>query len=102
MTDIEIVRVATNEQNDDVYSDNDIDGMLQDNDGNLDATIAVVWRHKAARFSELANVSEGPASQDLGKLFDNAVKMAQFYEARAGDTGAGSSARPSVRKIERS
>lgn len=97
MDPVDIVRRNTNEMDDSNYTSDDIQSLLDDNGGDTDVVTGIIWRMKAAKFSGLVNITEGPARQELGDLFKNAIKMAEFYEARAGIGG-----KPTrVHKIER-
>jgi hypothetical protein len=45
----------------------------------LNGAAASGWTAKAARYSELVNVSESGSSRSLGDLFERALKMAKYY-----------------------
>lgn len=45
----------------------------------LNGAAASGWSTKAARFSELVNVSESGSSRSFGDLFARALQMAKYY-----------------------
>lgn len=100
---INTVRTYTNEPERADYSDDLIGGLI-DSLGSVEAAAAEVWDRKAARFSELVNVSEAGASRSLGDLFKNANAQADRYRARipGSDTATGSDRRAKVHRIIRS
>lgn len=63
---------------------------------------ARVWSEKAANYASLVNVSESGSSRAMGSLYQNALKMAEFYQ-RGGPIvpPAGSSAATQVNSIVR-
>jgi hypothetical protein len=54
-------------------------GALIDGFGTLNAAASSGWSTKAARYSELVNVSESGSSRSLGDLFSRAMQMAKYY-----------------------
>lgn len=62
------------------YSLEDLEAYLDDNNGDLRAVAALIWREKAAKVANLVNVKEGTSSRDLGKIIDNYLKMAEGFE----------------------
>lgn len=100
VSDIETVRLNTNESTTETYSDDAI-GALVDASGVAGAT-ASIWEQKAARFSELVNVSEAGASHAFSDLHKNAVTMAAYWGKKNDvEDGTGTAGRPRIRKIER-
>ena len=80
MAEIDDLRKATNEpEGDSGYSDAELEAILLDA-GSPAAAAAAVWRQKAAKFSELVDMVEGPSSRKLSDLMDNALKMAKMYQ----------------------
>jgi hypothetical protein len=64
----------------------------------VNATIASVWRTKAARFAKLVDVTEAGASHKFSDLFKQASLMAAQWEA---DNVTETSGRPVVNSIVR-
>lgn len=62
------------------YSLETLEAYLDVNNGDLRAVASVVWREKAAKVATLVNVREGTSSRDLGKIYDNYLKMAESFE----------------------
>jgi len=79
-SDIELVRINTVEQTDDVFSDSYI-GQLIDENGVTGAT-AMIWESKAARYSTVMDVSEAGASHKFSDLFKNAKDMALLWRGK--------------------
>lgn len=98
-SDIETVRRNVNEPTSATYSDTLLSSLV-DSLGVAGAS-ATVWREKAARYSELVDVSESGASHKYSDLHKNALTMAEKWslliEGPAG-TAAGAL---KIRKIQR-
>lgn len=77
--DIATVRRNVNESTTVIYSDGTI-GTYIDANGVTGAS-AIIWREKAARYSELVNVSESGASHSYSDLYKAALAMASKYES---------------------
>jgi hypothetical protein len=60
---------------------------------NLRAAAADVWAAKAAKFSELVDVTESSSSRRNSQIFEHARKMADSYAASAVDPGVVASRR---------
>lgn len=86
--DIAVVRVNTNEPAADHYSDDQLSKIIDDYDGNLDAASAAVWRMKAGRYADLADVQEGSSRRSLGDLHEQALAMAKTFADTATTGGA--------------
>ena len=97
--DIATLRRITNEPGNDQYTDEALSAYL-DAEGSVDAAAAVIWEEKAARASNLVNVSESGSSRSLNQIYSNALEMAKFYSGRANDTVESSTA-PFTTPIER-
>lgn len=54
-------------------------GALVDAWPTLNAAAAAGWTTKAARYTELVNVSESGSTRSLGDLFQRALQMAKYY-----------------------
>lgn len=77
------VRNNTAEPDSDSELDDEEIEALIDADG-VDLASAVIWRRKAATYSEMVNVSEAGASRAMSDLFKNAVAMAEHFEKKGG------------------
>lgn len=62
------------------YSLETLEAYLDVNNGDLRAVASLIWREKAAKVATLVNVREGTSSRDLGKIYDNYLKMAESFE----------------------
>lgn len=99
-SDITIVRNNTNEPTTDPYSDEYV-GALIDASGVTGATV-VIWQQKVARFSTSVDVTEAGASHKMSDLFDNAVKMLDYWQGILdAETGPVVSGAVRVRVIDR-
>lgn len=54
----------------------------------LRAIAARVWEMKAAKYVELASVSESGSSRSLGEIFSHAKQMADYFKKPATDTSS--------------
>lgn len=97
--DIATLRRITNEPGTDTYTDEALSAYL-DAAGSVDAAAAVIWEEKAARASNLVNVSESGSSRSLNQIYQNALDQAKFYAGRV-TTVETAGAVPSVTPIER-
>jgi hypothetical protein len=61
------------------YTDQFLSARL-DSAASDQALAAVIWREKAASFSELVDVSESGSSRKLSDLYKNALTMAAAFE----------------------
>lgn len=77
--DIAAVRANVNEPTNDHYSDDQIGTIIDDYGGNLDAASAAIWRMKAGRYADLADVQEGSSRRSLGDLHEQALAMAKTF-----------------------
>lgn len=104
---IPAVRRLANEPTAAVFSDSDImdlaAAVTEDGVVNVNALVAAIWRIKAARFSELVDVSEAGSSRKFSDLHKNALAMAATYDKRAVETevGVALGVRPTTRAIVR-
>ena len=57
-------------------------GILLDSGLSQNKATLATWRTVAAKSSTMANVSESGSSRDLGRIFDNAIRMIEHYQAR--------------------
>jgi hypothetical protein len=85
--DIAEVRVNVNEPTEDHYSDDQLSSII-DAYGDLDAASAAIWRLKAGRYADLADVQEGSSRRSLGDLHEQALAMAKTYADTAASGGA--------------
>lgn len=76
--DVAALRRATNEPDDDTYSD-EVLAALIDAHGFAGAASAV-WRDKAAATADMVNVTESGSSRSLGDISANALKMAAYFD----------------------
>lgn len=85
------------------YSDSLLHAILLQNNADLNAAAAQVWREKAAEYAHLVDVSESGSSRKMSQLYDRAVKQAELYEVASG-TGVSVTLpqRPRVGRIVRS
>jgi hypothetical protein len=73
--EIASIRRATGlEAEDEVYTDELIDGLHDDL--GFDPTVELIWREKAAAYAGLVDTTESGSSRRLSQLADNALKMA--------------------------
>lgn len=87
MAAIDDLRRAVNEpKGESDYNDDQLNAILAENDGNLPAAAAAVWREKAAKAAELVDLVEGASSRKLSDLSANALRMAAMYQGQA-DSG---------------
>lgn len=96
-----ILRRAIDEPTQVPYTDLILNDIFMTFGQDLNLTAAEVWRDKAAKAASLVDESEGPSSLKLSQLYTNAVKQADFYEARSSTTAAASVRRTTTRAIER-
>lgn len=70
-------------------------------DGTYDlrAVAARVWEMKAAKFVELASVSESGSSRALGEIFSHAKQMADYFKKPATETPSTATAPRSMRIV---
>jgi len=98
------VRRNTNELEDDVYSDEEINYLVDSNGGSVEVASAIIWEEKAARYSTAADVTEAGASHKFSDLFKNAQALAKYWRDKSAGEEADEdiSGRPRVKKIVRS
>jgi Cdc6-like AAA superfamily ATPase len=82
--------MATSDQLDDLkrligdaeFTDDELNEIIDENDENIQASAAVVWESQAASYSQIVDVTESGSSRKMGDLFDNAMKMAEYYRGQ--------------------
>lgn len=65
------------------WTDDELSTLIDENNGNLSAAASVVWESQAASYSQIVDITESGSSRKMGDLFDNAMKMAQYYKGQA-------------------
>lgn len=95
--EIERVRRNTGEHDEDVYTETDLD-VLIDQYGETGA-IAEIWNEKAARYANLVDTSEAGARRSLSQLHEHAMAMSAKWSDKASESS--SVGAPRVRRIER-
>lgn len=102
MAALDDLRRATNEPADDSeYTPEMLEAILVGAEGNIPAAAAIIWREKAAKFSQLVDMKEGETARKLSDLASNALAMARMYQDQD-DAGSPSGQRPTaVRRITR-
>jgi hypothetical protein len=86
--DISVVRVNTNEPTEDHYSDELLSNLIDSYEGDLNSASAAVWRTKAGRYADLADVQEGSSRRSLGDLHEQALAMAKTFADTAASGGS--------------
>lgn len=72
---------------DTLFSDEEIQLLLDNNPGNLERAAYDGWKSKAAYFANLVDVTDGNASRAMSDLMDHADKMVKIYQrSSAGPT----------------
>jgi hypothetical protein len=61
------------------YKSADIATLLEAHNGNINKAAQQIWAEKAAQYAQLVNMREGDTQRDLGKLYDNALRMATYF-----------------------
>ena len=67
----------------------------------INALAAEIWREKAARYSELVDVSESGSSRKLSDLRKGALEQAAYYDNMVAEAAAIAERRPRTRPIVR-
>jgi hypothetical protein len=88
-------------ENDTMFTNVQIEDLLIQADGDVDAAVLSGWRQKAAEFAELVDVQEGTSKRAMSDLHKNALAMVTALGGAAG-SGLSSSAGTKIHKIERS
>lgn len=70
---------------DTLFTDEKIEDVLLASGGDLDAAALSGWRIKAAKLSDLVNVTEGNSSRAMSDLHKNALAMVKYYEGGGAD-----------------
>lgn len=94
---IERVRRLTGEHDTEVYTDTDLDVLIEQ-EGETGA-IAEIWNEKAARYSDMVDTAEAGARRSLSQLHEHAMKMSSKWSEKAEEAGGGGS--PRVSRIVR-
>lgn len=93
-TEIATVRLNANEPTTDRFSDLQIGDIIDSYDSDLHAASAQVWRLKAGKYADLADVQEGSSRRSLGDLHEQAIRMASNYDVLSASAGAVGGRRP--------
>lgn len=64
---------------DQMFSDEDLSAQLDVANGDTRLAASTVWSLKAARYSNLVDVTEGSSSRKLGSLYKNALEMSKHF-----------------------
>lgn len=95
------VRLNTNELTNDVYDDDTISAYIAAS--SVSGASGKIWEEKAARFSELVDITEGSSSQAMSQLYKNASEQASFYAKKQLEEAnlVGPTQRTVIHQIER-
>lgn len=63
------------EASDTMFSHDEIDDILEEANGNINAAAYFGWREKAANYASLVDVNEGNAARTLSDLHRQALRM---------------------------
>lgn len=93
--------MATDEQLEDLkrligdteWTDEDLDQLIDEKAGNIQAAAASVWESQAASYSQIVDITESGSSRKMGDLFDNAMKMAAYFNGQANPVDTSGSTR---------
>jgi hypothetical protein len=61
------------------FSNTELEEMLISNGGDIERAAFEGWRHKAAKYADLVNVTEGNASRAMSDLHKHALDMMSAY-----------------------
>jgi hypothetical protein len=86
LTDAERLRGLLNDTDADDYlvSDEQIEDLLAEADGDPERAALGGWRIKAAKYADLVDITEGNASRKMSQLYDHAEKMIKLYSGSRG------------------
>jgi hypothetical protein len=77
-------------------------GEIIDRADSMNEAVQFTWESVAARSHTLVNVSEAGSSRSLGTIFDNSLKLAEYYRNQAASEEAALTARrTTIRRITR-
>jgi hypothetical protein len=62
-----------------MFSDDEIDDLLEEGFDDVNAAAYYGWREKAANYAALVNVNEGNAAREMSDLHRQAVRMMDRY-----------------------
>lgn len=65
------------------FTDEQLDELLSNRDGSLDAAAHDGWEQKAALFANLVNTAESGNRRDLSDLHESALKMMHHFGVKA-------------------
>ena len=86
-------------ESDTMFSDVELQEMLDKANQDMDRAAYEGWRAKAAEFANLVDTTEGNYSRKFGQLLDNANTMARLY-SRAGGSVEGRTRIGRIRRAE--
>lgn len=81
------LRRMTGEVGSDAYSDTDLELIITESAGDLNAAAAVIWGEKASGYADLVDISEAGSSRKNSDLFNHARTQQGYFE-RLSSTGA--------------
>ena len=82
------------------YTDAALSARL-DADQDADKTAYNIWTEKAAAWAGLADISEGGSSRKQGDLYEQALKMAEYFKGRITDGAPVTGGVTRVRRLTR-
>jgi hypothetical protein len=81
-----------------VVTDEQIEFLLAESDGDIERAALGGWRLKAAHYSGLVDITEGNASRKMSQMFAHAQDMVKMY---AGSRGGPTEGRTRIGRIVR-
>lgn len=76
-------RMTGETQDKENYTDADLDLLINEYGGDLNAAAARIWREKAATYADQTDISEAGSSRKDSVLYDRAIKEQAYYEQQA-------------------
>jgi hypothetical protein len=97
--EVAALRLFVAEPDDSTYTD-EILGVILDSSETANAAAYEIWLQKAARYSDVVDISEGGSQRKNSDLYKNAMTMAELFKARV-DSDALGDGRTRIAKLVR-
>lgn len=96
------LRLLIAEPNDaEPYTEAALSVRIDGNAGDLNRTSYGIWVEKAAARADLADISEGGSSRKQGDLYEQALKMADYFQGLVSEGTPGTTAGTRIASLRR-
>lgn len=101
VTQITTIRLLVGEPGAETYTDVLLGERIDTAQNDLDLVARDIWVEKAAALAEVPDISEAGSSRSMGRLYDNALKMVEYFNKKLDTATAAAAGGTKIRRLTR-